>query len=215
MGVEEKDKNMGKIIENNLKVSIDKVKPNNFNPKLNFREYPDLGKEFNRIKKSLKTYGQLDPIQVRELDDGTFELINGYHRWEAMKELGFVEIEIKNLGKISREQAIKIAISTEDTKIPLEQIEVAKLLKEIRDSEIGLEGLPYEIEDIEAKINLLEFDWKQDNDKSKKITTGVLSIWVTEGQRDIIVRAIKSITEKENVGQGRALELICADFLAK
>ena len=56
-----------------------------------------LKKEFERIKKSLQEHGQMDPIIVREIEDNKYEIINGYHRWNAMKDLGYYECEIKNL----------------------------------------------------------------------------------------------------------------------
>lgn len=44
--------------------------------------------------------------------------------------------------------------------------------------------------------------------------TRILSIVVTEGQREVIMRAIKKVVDENGVKEGRALELICSDFLA-
>jgi len=148
-----------KIIENNFVVAIDKVKPNGYNPKPDYNSTDELKAEFEKIKNSIRVHGQIDPIQVRELGKGMYEIVNGYHRWVAMKELGFKEIEIKNLGKMSRVKAIMKALSFEVLKIPLDIIESAKLAKEVRDSEEDLSGLPYTPEELENKIRLLEFDW--------------------------------------------------------
>lgn len=152
---------MEKIIQNNSIIDIDKVKPNDYNPKPDYTQSEELKIEFEKIKNSLKYHGQIDPILVRESDKkGEYEIINGYHRWLAMKELGFKQIEIKNLGKIDRIEAIKKALSTEELRIPLDVIEVAELVKKVKESEEGLKGLPYLEKEITEKIDLLDFDWK-------------------------------------------------------
>lgn len=151
---------MERITQNNLIIDIDKIQPNDYNPKPDFNESEELKLEFDKLKRSLEHHGQIDPLLVREIGKDKYELVNGYHRWLAMKELGWKKAEIKNLGKISRIDAIKKALSTEEIRIPLDIIEVAELVKNIRESEEGLEGLPYTAEEIQEKIDLLEFDWE-------------------------------------------------------
>lgn len=161
-----------KIIEENKVISIDEIYPNEYNPKPDFNSTEELKLEFEKIKKSIKFHGQGDPIKVRETAKG-YEIIDGYHRWFAMKELGYDKAEIKSFGKITREQAIKITLSFERTKIPLDVIEEAKLVKEIYELEQSIDGLPYTEEEVADKIKLLEFDFDQyeddmDNDGEKK-----------------------------------------------
>lgn len=43
---------------------------------------------FERLKVSIQTIGFVQPIYVRALPDGTFEVIDGHHRSRAMRELG-------------------------------------------------------------------------------------------------------------------------------
>ena len=208
-----------KIIENNRKVPIGEVRANKYNPKPDYSTSEELKAEFERIKTSLRIHGQIDPILVRTEKKVTgWEIVNGFHRWMAMKDLGFTEIEIKDLGEISRADAIKKALSTEEPRIPLDVIEVAKLIKEIKESEEGLEGLPYLEKEITEKLALLEFDFNQFGNPSEgneAVKTEALTIIVTTAQREIIMKAMKKIMdENPQVQQGRALELICADYLA-
>jgi hypothetical protein len=84
-----------------------------------------------------------------------------------MKELGYKEVEIKNLGKMSRQDAIAKALSTEHIKIPLDELEVAQLVKEFVDQKFDLTELPYSMDEIEAKIELLDFDWKNFNEEDQ------------------------------------------------
>ena len=94
-----------------------------------------------------------------------------------MKELGFTTIEVKNLGVMSREDAIKKTLSFEELKIPLDTIETAKLVKALQDAGDSLKGLPYFDDEIKNKIDMLNFDYSQYGDKGdlgevekKKIT---------------------------------------------
>jgi len=164
MAKEEK-KSEVKVAEGYLVVGISLVKPNDYNPKKDYREDHANRVMFEKVKKSLESHKQIDPIIVRELEDGTYEIINGFHRYMAMTELGYKEIEVKNLGKMSRQQAIAKALSTEAPKIPLDELEVAQLVKEFVDQKFDLTELPYSMDEIEAKIELLDFDWKNFNEQ--------------------------------------------------
>lgn len=70
-------------------VPIEKCKPNKWNPNRMNK------KEFDALKLSIKEHGQTKPIQVRPVKDG-YEILGGFHTWLAMKELGFLEIEISS-----------------------------------------------------------------------------------------------------------------------
>jgi hypothetical protein len=167
------------INTNNLVVPINSLKANEYNPKLDFRTDENNLKEYEKIKKSLLVAGQIDPILVRELEDGTYEIVNGYHRWEAMKELGFKEVEIKNLGKIDLDTAISRALLTEDTKVPIDNIELAELMKRVvtvqKPIEYWARILPYPAELIQAKIDLINFDYSKYNTADTQIDLKNLS----------------------------------------
>jgi len=159
---------MGKIIKDNLIVDINSVRPNNYNPKLNYKSTNDNRVQFEKFKNSLIIHGQINPVKVRQtIDKDRYEIIDGYHIWTAMKELEFKEIEIKDFGNISREEAIKIFLCSEELKIPLDIVDTAKLVKEIKGLNIGLKGLPYTEIENENKIKLLEFDWSQFEEEIK------------------------------------------------
>jgi len=209
---------MEKIIENNQLVDINQLKANDYNPKPDYKETEELQLEFGKIKNSLEYHGQINPILVRELGNGIFEIVNGFHRWKAMQELGFEKVEVKNLGKITREEAIKKALATEELRIPLDMIEVAKLVKGLKELGVGLEGLPYSMEEIDNKIDLLGFNWDEFNqdkiEDEEVLDMTTLSFLVTEEQKGIIIQAINKIKESNpSIKDGRSLELICIEFI--
>mgnify|MGYP001601527174 CR=1 FL=1 len=153
----------------NKVVPITEIHPNEYNPKLPFDSTPEGQKQFARIVKSMKAHGQIDPILVREIKKG-FEIVNGYHRYMAAVQLGWKELEIKNLGKISLEQAQVKALATEDAKIALDYVATAKMVTALLGFDPGLiEELPYDQEDAENMQKMLEFDWNQFEDEEMEL----------------------------------------------
>lgn len=153
------------INTNNLVVDIERVKPNGYNPKIFYKDNPANLAEFEKIKRSIEVAGQIQPVLVRELEDGTYEIINGFHRYSAMTELGYKQIEIKNLGKLDFETAVSRALLTEDTKVPIDNLELAGLMKKVvteeKPAEYWAKLLPYTPEVIKQKIELVDFDFAQ------------------------------------------------------
>ena len=76
------------------KISIDKIKPYENNAKLHPPE------QIEQIKKSIQKFGNNDPIAI----DENSVIIEGHGRYEALKELGFKEIEVIRLSHLSDEQ---------------------------------------------------------------------------------------------------------------
>ena len=76
------------------KISIDKIKPYENNAKLHPPE------QIEQIKKSIQDFGNNDPIAIDE--NGV--IIEGHGRYEALKELGFKEIEVIRLSHLSEQQ---------------------------------------------------------------------------------------------------------------
>jgi len=157
---------------NTKKIKIEELKPNKWNPKLKIEEDPDVQQQYEEVVKSIKTFGLVDPIMVRSENEkgeklGYYEIINGYHRFLACQELKMKEVIINDLGKISDLDARKLTIVTEEVKIPIDQVKLSELLKEMSDGidiEKLVDGLPYSKELIESKIELLDFDWDKMNE---------------------------------------------------
>lgn len=76
------------------KISIDKIKPYENNAKLHPPE------QIEQIKKSIQKFGNNDPIAIDE--NGV--IIEGHGRYEALKELGFKEIEVIRLSHLNEQQ---------------------------------------------------------------------------------------------------------------
>ncbi|WP_251569604.1 ParB/RepB/Spo0J family partition protein [Parasutterella muris] len=93
-------------MRNNLQVQqvpVEQLTPNPYNTNV----VSPANEE--KIKESLKRFGQFKPILVREIEN-SFEIIGGEHRWRAAQELGLKEVSVINLGALSDEDAKKISL---------------------------------------------------------------------------------------------------------
>jgi len=71
-----------------LTLPLENIHPNQWNPNVMTQE------EFNLLVEDIKTNGQrtLDPIHVRPLGNNQYQIIDGYHRYKALKQLGYKTI---------------------------------------------------------------------------------------------------------------------------
>ncbi len=195
---------MKEINTNNIVVNIKNVVSNDYNPKLNIDDSEDNREEFEKVKDSIKIAGQIQPLIVRELDNGKYEIINGYHRWRAMQELKYKEIEIKNLGKIDFDTAVSRALLTEDTKIPIDGIELSALIKKLVTNEKPISYwapiLPYTPEVIQEKIDLINFDFDEfgNQDEETEDDSVNFTFKVSMKNSEVCKRALTMVGDNNN-----------------
>lgn len=194
--------------ENIQRVSIDLVHPNEYNPKA------ENSKEYYDVLESLKQNGLMSFIFVREVDgeDG-YEIVDGEHRYLAAKELGYKEIYIYNLGKISLEEAKALTLWFE-VQVPFDNVELAPIVVELSKLDIKL---PYTDEQIEKFTELQKFDFSDlgdDEPVEEEEGFSNLVMRMKPEQFEFVSNKIKETAEFEGVSDGRALELIVADTVA-
>ena len=68
---------------------IHKVEPNRNQPRQDFDE-----EELQALSESLSTHGILQPLTVRELDSGYYQIIAGERRWRAARMAGLSEVPV-------------------------------------------------------------------------------------------------------------------------
>ena len=131
------------------KVKIDNIKPYENNAKLHPPE------QVEQIKKSIKEFGNNDPIAIDE--NGV--IIEGHGRYLALKELGYEEVEIIRLDHLTEEQ--KRAYSLIHNKLTMDTgfdfnilDEELTYINEINMSDFGFEEEEINEEDFETDFNL-------------------------------------------------------------
>ena len=189
-------------------VPIGSVKANGWNPK------DKDTKEFKQVIRSLELYGFRQPILVREGADGKYEILDGEQRYTAAKELAYTDVPVYNLGKISDTEA-KAATIWMEVQVPFNEIDLSKLVVELDDLKIALPYTESEIEDFKhmAEFNFDDFG-DDDGEFDGELELRTFKVVLGEEAYKIVTKAIDKVKEDNDCSESRALELICADFLA-
>jgi len=129
----------------------------------------DEGKSI-KLQENIKRNGQIENIIVRKLETGFYEVVNGNHRYDAMKEIGFKFAVVHNKGEITLSEAKRIAIETNETKFDTDQLKLAELLGDIN-AEFSIDEMavtmPYNPEEIKDMVDVLGFDFTQFHEEPK------------------------------------------------
>lgn len=186
----------------------------------------------SKLIANIKQNGQVENIQVRLLDTGYYEIVNGNHRLDAMLSLGREFIVCYNHGSISDSKAKRIAIETNETRFATDSIKLADLIKEIStDFDISdLEStMPYNETELNNFIELTNFDWDQfskqpeDSEDEKQnskdidldfvelklnLTKEVFDLWEEYKKR------VKENTQDKNLSDNKCFEFAMAESLS-
>jgi ParB family transcriptional regulator, chromosome partitioning protein len=141
-------------------VAIEFIKVNDKQPRRWFD--PD---KMAQLIESVREFGILEPLLVRPLSDGGYELIAGERRLRAARELGLTEVPIV-VKEFSDKQALSVSIlenlQREDLN-PVEEVEAILQLLAI--------NLDVEPENIKTILNLVANSKKRDIPLSDKVLT--------------------------------------------
>jgi len=151
-------------------VRVDAVQKNPWNPNRMTDE------TFEKEKRSILEHGFIDPITVRELEDGAFQIIDGEQRWRAAGELGIKEIPSTNLGPISDHKAKKLTIIYNELRGAPEPVLLARMLRDLvleqTVPELSMD-LPMTAVEIDSLVKAAtEFDWGASFDPLQIIEEG-------------------------------------------
>ena len=128
-------------------ISLDKLRLADWNYK---EEDAELAQ---KLLENIKRVGQIENLIVRELDSGTYEIVNGNHRYIALQQLGSPNALCYDLGSISLDAAQRIAIETNESKFKADSVKLAGIFKELS-KEFSLEDLiatmPYNQQQIDG-----------------------------------------------------------------
>ncbi len=108
-----------------VSISISQLKPNKNQPRKNFNQ-----KELNELAQSIKSQGLLQPIIVRSLKEGNYEIIAGERRWRAAQSVGIHEVDCV-IKKFEDNKLFEAALIENIQREDLNVIEEAKAYKQI------------------------------------------------------------------------------------
>lgn len=136
------------------KIKIDKLKSPDYNPR-------DITPEaMESLKKSITEFGYIDPIIVNKHN---MHVVGGNQRYEAMKQLGYKEVEVSfvNIEDINQEKALNLRLNNNSG--TWNDIKLNNILEElkIKDVDISLTGF----EDITIpSYDYIDFNIDSNND---------------------------------------------------
>jgi ParB family chromosome partitioning protein len=110
---------------------IEKVEPRSDQPRKDFD-----AQSLSELADSIREYGVIQPIVVRKLDAGFYQIIAGERRWRAAREAGLTEVPVRLLEADDR-RAMELALVENLQREDLNPIEEARGFKQLMD-EYGL-----------------------------------------------------------------------------
>ena len=102
-------------------VSIEKIIPNRNQPRQVFDT-----EEMDNLKSSISRSGILQPLTVRELDDGMFELIAGERRLRAAEAIGLESVPVYIISVEADIEMMEFALVENVQRVDLNPIEEAQ-----------------------------------------------------------------------------------------
>jgi ParB family chromosome partitioning protein len=193
-------------------VSIDKIKPNPDQPRTSFNR-----EELEELAASIEQAGLLQPILVRPMNDGTYQIIAGERRWQACKLIGMKSVPIR-IREADDNEVLEFALLENIQRTDLNPIEEAYGYKRLMERQnLTQSELAQKISKGRSTIaNALRLlDLPEDAQQllfEEKITAGharaILAVPTTEGRQKLTE---KLVSEKLSVRETEAIARLMAN----
>lgn len=121
------------VTQSSAKVSIDLIQLSLKQP----RRYFDP-KKLEQLIESIKQHGILEPVLVRPLDNGKYELVAGERRIRAARAVGLVEVPIVVL-ELDDQKALEIALMENLQREELNPVEETEAILELLSLSLGID----------------------------------------------------------------------------
>lgn len=139
-----------------LVVSVKKLRAN----KWNYNEMDEF--TLQKLKNTIVYDGFVADVIVRETPNEAteYEIIDGEHRWFAVKELGMKRVPIKNLGKLGDTEAKALSVKLNELKGRANTDSLALIIDEVfkTGDEVLIGTLPYEESELNDLLRLVAKD---------------------------------------------------------
>lgn len=110
-----------------VKIKLIDIEPNRDQPRKNFDE-----EALNELAESIKLHGILQPLLVRPMADGSYQLVAGERRWRASRLAGLTEVPAV-VRELTDAQVAELALVENLQREDLNPIEEARGYKELAD----------------------------------------------------------------------------------
>jgi hypothetical protein len=129
--------------------------------------------KLEKLKRNIQKNGLIENIIVRELPKNKYEIVNGNHRFDVLSQLEIENVHCFNLGKITLNQAKRIAIETNESKfnadLSLLGANIKDILQDFPVEDLSSTFFMEESEIIDySEMSEFSFDEYEDGLKEKK-----------------------------------------------
>lgn len=111
-----------------VQVRLSEIEPNRNQPR---KQFDDAA--LSELADSIKTHGVIQPLLVRPLSNGTYQLIAGERRWRASRMVGLSEIPVI-IKEMSDKEAMEIALVENLQREDLNPMEEARGYRELMEN---------------------------------------------------------------------------------
>src|SRR5437868_1961434 len=111
--------------EEMMEVDIDLIEPNNFQPRMNFNE-----ERLEELAQCIKANGIIQPLLVRRIDDGRYQIVAGERRWRAAQRAGLSKVPCV-IKEIPEDKMLELALVENIQRQELNAIEEAQAYKRL------------------------------------------------------------------------------------
>lgn len=112
-----------------------------------------------KLEESLKRNDVFSPILVRQLDDGTMQILGGEHRTKVAKNIGIKELPCVVLKNLTDSQAKEISLTHNSRYGSDDNHKLSELLGSLDDFSIISEIMPFDTIEIEALLSASKVDY--------------------------------------------------------
>lgn len=178
-------------------ISVDKLVKADWNYKADNEEMK------LKLKANISRNGLIMNLNVREIGGGKYEVIDGNHRLEAVRELGLPNVMACNHGKMSTKRAKRLAVEINETLFEAGQMGLGEIVVDLT-KHFGvddlIETLPFSKSEVENFQEMVGFDWEKSNKKDKKKKKKVFKFSVQfEGEEAEVVQRVLSEETREKI----------------
>ena len=139
------------IVASIKEVPIDIIFPNDWNPKESIQDNETNQERYVALKRAIQEHGYNDYIKVRAIGS-VYEIVDGFHRFTACRELGFTSLVVLDYGNITREKAIEIGLDTMFIRIEPSTTLTGKLLKNLENQGFDIRAQVFPFDNLEALL---------------------------------------------------------------
>src|SRR5919202_572112 len=111
--------------EEMVEVDIDLIEPNSFQPRTNFNE-----ERLEELAQSIRSNGIIQPLLVRRINDGKYQVVAGERRWRAAQRAGLQKVPCV-VREIPEDKMLELALIENIQRQELNAIEEAHAYKRL------------------------------------------------------------------------------------